>query len=158
MPNLRDKERYVLHYKNLELYLSLGMRLKKIHRVLEFSEKPWLGAYIDFNTKMRSKAKNDFEKDFFKLMDNSVFGKTMENLRLRCNIQLVTRKDHLLKLPSKPTSVSSKIFNENLVGVNLKRETLRLNKPSYVGFSILDLSKTLMYDFHYNYIRKNTGG
>lgn len=158
MPNLRDKERYVLHYKNLELYLSLGMRLKKIHRVLEFSEKPWLGAYIDFNTKMRSKAKNDFEKDFFKLMDNSVFGKTMENLRLRCNIQLVTRKDNLLKLPSKPTSVSSKIFNENLVGVNLKRETLRLNKPSYVGFSILDLSKTLMYDFHYNYIRKNTGG
>ena len=99
-------------------------------------------------------AKNSFEKDFFKLMNNSVFGKTMENLRKRSNIRLETDPEHLIKLTKKPTYVSSKIFDENLVGVQMKNVSLFLNKPSYVGFSILELSKTLMYDFHYNYIRK----
>ena len=103
---------------------------------------------------MRKDAKNSFEKDFFKLMNNSVFGKTMENLRKRTNIELVTDEERLLKLTAKPTYVSSKIFNENLVAVHTKKEKLLLNKPSYVGMCILDLSKTLMYDFHYNYIRK----
>ena len=99
-------------------------------------------------------AKNSFEKDFFKLMNNSVFGKTMENLRKRSNIKLETDQEHLLKLTRQPTYVSSKIFDENLVGVQMKKVRLVLDKPSYVGFSILELSKTLMYDFHYNYIRK----
>jgi len=103
---------------------------------------------------MRKNAKNSFEKDFFKLMNNSVFGKTMENLRERTNIELVTNETRLLKLTAKPNNVSSKIFNQNLVGVHTKKERLLLDKPSYVGMSILDLSKTLMYDFHYNYIRK----
>ena len=110
--------------------------------------------YIDLNTEKRKMAKNSFEKDFFKLMNNSVFGKTMENLRKRSNIQLETDPEHLLKLTREPTYVSSKIFDENLVGVQMKKVRLLLNKPSYVGFSILDLSKTLMYDFHYKYIRK----
>ena len=154
VPNLRNKEKYVLHYRNLQLYLSLGMKLKKIHRVLEFTQKPWMKRYIDFNTEKRTMAKNSFEKDFFKLMNNSVFGKTMENIRKRSNIKLETDPDHLLKLTRQPMYVSSKIFDENLVGVQMKKARLVLNKPSYVGFSILDLSKTLMYDFHYNYIRK----
>ena len=154
VPNLKNKEKYVLHYKNLQLYLSLGMKLKKVHRVLEFTQKPWMKPYIDFNTKKRTNAKNSFEKDFFKLMNNSVFGKTMENLRKRSNIKLETDPDHLLKLTRQPMYVSSKIFDENLVGVQMKKARLVLDKPSYVGFSILDLSKTLMYDFHYNYIRK----
>ena len=153
IPTLNDKEKYILHYRNLQLYLSLGLKLKKIHRVLQFDQSPWLKQYIDFNTQKRTNAKNSFEKDFFKLMNNSVFGKTMENIRKRVDVRLVTSKEKLLKLASKPTYVSSKIFNENLVAVHKIKETLTMNRPAYVGACILDLSKTLMYDFHYNYIK-----
>ena len=155
IPTLGNKQKYVLHYQNLQLYLNLGLKLKKIHRVLKFNQSPWLKQYIDFNTVKRTNAKNDFEKDFFKLMNNSVFGKTMENIRKRVDVRLVTDEKKLLKLTSKPTYVSSKIFNENLVAVHKIKETLTLNRPAYVGMCILDLSKTLMYDFHYNYIKKN---
>ena len=154
VPMLGDKKEYVLHYRNLQLYLDLGLKIKKVHRVLRFNQSPWLKQYIDFNTEKRKNAKNAFEKDFFKLMNNSVFGKTMENLRKRVDVRLVTSKHKLLKLASKPTFVSSKIFNDNLVAVHKIKETLTMNRPAYVGMCILDLSKTLMYDFHYNYIKK----
>ena len=154
VPMLGDKKEYVLHYRNLQLYLDLGLKIKKVHRVLEFDQSPWIKQYIDFNTEKRKHAKNTFEKDFFKLMNNSVFGKTMENLRKRVDVRLVTNEKKLDKLTSKPTYVSSKIFNENLVAVHKIKETLTLNRPAYVGMCILDLSKTLMYDFHYNYIKK----
>ena len=157
IPTLNDKEKYILHYRNLQSYLSLGLKLKKIHRVLQFDQSPWLKQYIDFNTQKRTHAKNSFEKDFFKLMNNSVFGKTMENIRKRVDVRLVTSKEKLLKLASKPTYVSSKIFNENLVAVHKIKETLTMNRPAYIGMCILDLSKTLMYDFHYNYIKHNYG-
>ena len=157
IPTLRNKEKYVLHYRNLQLYIDLGLKIKKVHRVLEFDQSPWLKKYIDFNTHKRTQAKNSFEKDFFKLMNNSVFGKTMENIRKRVNVELVTSKEKLLKLASKPTYTSSKIFNEDLVAVHKIKETLTLNRPAYVGMCILDLSKTLMYDFHYNYIKKKYG-
>ena len=152
IPTLNDKEKYVLHEKNLKLYLSLGLKLKEVHRVLIFDEKPWLKKYIDFNTEMRKKANNSFEKDYFKLMNNSVFGKTMKNIRKRCNVYLETDRDHFLRQTAKPTYVSCKIFHENLVAVNMKKERLKLDKPSYVGMCILDLSKVLMYDFYYNFI------
>ena len=106
IPTLSDKKNYVLHEENLKLYLSLGLKLKKVHRVLEFDEKPWLKEYIDFNTNKRKEAKNIFEKDFFKLMNNSVFGKTMENIRKRCNVYLETDPNHLLRQTAKPTYVS----------------------------------------------------
>ena len=157
IPTLSDKEKYIIHHRNLQLYLNLGLKLKKIHRVLEFNQSSWLKQYIDFNTQKRTNAKNSFEKDFFKLMNNSVFGKTMENLRKRVDVRLVTSKEKLSKLASKPTYVSSKIFNENLVAVHKIKETLTLNRPTYVGMCILDLSKTLMYDFHYNYIKNKYG-
>ena len=157
IPTLNDKEKYILHYRNLQSYLSLGLKLKKIHRVLQFGQSPWLKQYIDFNTQKRTHAKNSFEKDFFKLMNNSVFGKTMENIRKRVDVRLVTSKKKLLKLASKPTYVSSKIFNENLVAVHKIKETLTMNRPAYIGMCILDLSKTLMYDFHYNYIKHKYG-
>ena len=154
IPTLRDKKEYVLHYRNLQLYLDLGLKIKKVHRVLKFDQSPWLKQYIDFNTEKRKHAKNTFEKDFFKLMNNSVFGKTMENLRKRVDVKLVTNEKKLDKLTSKPTYVSSKIFNKNLMAVHKIKETLTLNRPAYVGMCILDLSETLMYDFHYNYIKK----
>ena len=156
-PTLEKKEKYVLHYRNLQLYIDLGLKVTKVHRVLEFNQSPWLKQYIDFNTEKRKNAKNDFDKDFFKLMNNSVFGKTMENIRKRVDVKLVTDEKKLLKLASKPTFVSSKIFNENLVAVHKIKETLTLNRPAYVEMCILDLSKTLMYDFHYNYIKKKYG-
>ena len=157
IPTLGDKEKYVLHYRNLQLYTDLGLKVTKVHRVLKFNQSPWLKQYIDFNTEKRKNAKNDFEKDFFKLMNNSVFGKTMENIRKRVDVRLVTDENKLLKLASKPTYVSSKIFNENLVAVHKIKETLTLNRPAYVGMCILDLSKTLMYDFHYKYIKDEYG-
>ena len=157
IPTLNNKEKYVLHYRNLQLYIDLGLKVTKIHRVLEFDQSPWLKKYIDYNTQKRTNAKNSFEKDFFKLMNNSVFGKTMENIRKRVDVRLITNEKKLLKMTSKPTYVSSKIFNENLVAVHKIKETLTLNRPAYVGMCILDLSKTLMYDFHYNYIKKKYG-
>ena len=165
IPTLKDKKEYVLHYRNLQLFdnkenkkiKSLGLKIKKIHRVLKFDQSPWLKQYIDFNTEKRKHAKNSFEKDFFKLMNNSVFGKTMENLRKRVDVRLVTDEKKLDKLTSKLTYVSSKIFNENLIAVHKVKETLTINRPAYVGMCILDLSKMLMYDFRYNYIKKKYG-
>ena len=153
IPNLRDKTKYIIHYKNLIQCLRAGMKLKKIHRGIKFVESEWMKSYIDKNTNLRAMAKNNFEKDFFKLMNNSVFGKTMENLRNRVDVRLVNTKEKLRKLVAKPNFKSRKIFNENLVSVHMSKTSLLMNKPIYLGMCILDLSKIIMYDFHYNYIK-----
>ena len=153
--NLGNKNKYVLHYRNLQLYLSLGMKLTKIHRVLKFKQFDWMKKYIDFNTKKRMCATNDFEKDFFKLMINSVYGETMENLRKRINVRFVDNKKDFLKYTSKPTYVTHKLFNTIFAAIHEIKPVLILNKPIYVGLTVLDLSKWLMYDFHYNFIKKN---
>ena len=152
-PNLRNKTKYILHHRNLGLYLSLGLRLTKIHRIIEFKQSKWLAPYITLNTNLRTEAKNNFEKDFFKLMNNSVFGKTMENIRNRKDIKLVTSKQQALKLIAKPNFKHRTIFTENLISIHMSKTKLIFNKPVYVGMCILDVSKTLMYDFHYNYIK-----
>ena len=157
IPNLRNKNNYVVHYKTLMQYLKLGMELKKIHRGIKFIECDFLKPYIDTNVKLRTQAKNNFEKDFFKLMNNAVFGKTMENIRNRVNIKLVDTGEQFKKLAAKPNYESRKIFNENLVSVHMKKTSLTMNKPVYLGMSILDLSKTLMFDFHYKYIKPKYG-
>ena len=138
IPTLASKKNYVLHHRNLQLYLTLGLKLKKVHRALEFDQSPWLAQYINFSTEKRMNAKNAFEKDFFKLMNNSVYGKTCENIRKRVDVRLVTDKKKLSKLVSKPTFVNSKIFNEDLVAVHKIKETLTLDRPAYVGMCILD--------------------
>jgi hypothetical protein len=156
-PNLYNKTKYVVHYRNLKFYLEKGLKLTKIHRVLQFKESAWLKPYIDFNTEKRKKAKSDFEKDFFKLMNNAVFGKTMENIRNRVNIKLVNNKHLRDILVSQPHFENMKIIDENLVVIKLRRIRLKLEKPIYCGFAILDLSKLLMYDFHYNTIKSKYG-
>ena len=133
------------------------MIITKIHRILQFKQYCWLKDYIDFNTTMRKNANSEFEKDFYKLMNNSVFGKTCENLKNRINVELVNNPIRMKKLCAKPSYKSFKIFNENLTAVHMAKPTLVLNRPIYVGFVVLDVSKLLMYDFHYNYIVKKYG-
>ena len=157
IPNLRHKNNYVIHYKNLIQCLRLGMKLKKIHKGIKFTEAAFLKPYIDKNTRLRTQAKNNFEKDFFKLMNNSVFGKTMENIRNRVNVKLVDSEEQFKKLAAKPNYNSRKIFNENLISVHMKKTSLTMNKPVYLGMCILDLSKIIMYDFHYKYIKPKYG-
>ena len=163
VPNLWNKTKYAIHYRNLKQALTLGMKLKKIHRVLQFNQQPWLRPYILFNTELRMKAKSEFEKDFFKLMNNSVFGKTMEDVRKRISIKLITSPKVFKKHVAKITYKRSEVFvndedkEEYFVGVEAKRLSVKLDKPIYTGFSVLELSKWHMYDFHYNHMMKKYG-
>ena len=157
IPNLWNKKNYVIHYENLKQYLKLGLKIINIHRGIKFEESQWLKKYIALNTDLRTKAKNEFEKDVFKLMNNSVFGKTMENIRNRSVIKLVTDKIKAKRLAAKPNFKHCNIFNEDLVAIHMKKTSLTFDKPVYLGMCILYLSKTLMYDFHYNYIKKKYG-
>ena len=152
-----NKKKYVIHYENLKQYLSLGLKLNKIHRRIKLEGSQWLEKYITLNTELRTAAANEFEKDFFKLMNNSVFGKTMENIRNRVDIRLVNNKKQAEKLSAKPNFYHCNIFSEDLVAIHMKKTKLVFNKPVYLGMCILDLSKTLMYDFHYNYIKQKYG-
>ena len=113
--------------------------------------------YIDFNTQLRTKAKNDFEKDFYKLMNNSVFGKTKESVRKHRNIKLVTSKEGYLKAVMKPNFKSEVLFGENLMGCEMGKVKVVMNKPIYLGQAILDLSKIIMYEFHYDYMLPKYG-
>ncbi|GFU56798.1 uncharacterized protein NPIL_686831, partial [Nephila pilipes] len=154
LTTLEPKTKYVLHYSNLKLYLKLGLILKKIHHVLKFFQSPWLKNYIDYNTKLRTKAfLNDFQKDFYKLMNNSIFGKTMENVRRRVDIRLCSTEEQARKLIAKSNFNRRTIFSENLMAVHLKKTNIKFFKPIHVGMTILDLSKVLMYSFHYEYMK-----
>ena len=133
IPNLVNKTKYLLHYRNLQLYLSLGMKLTKIHRVLKFKQSDWMKKYIDFNTEKRKHADNDFDKDFFKLLINSVYGKTVENLQKRINVRFVNNEKDFLKFTSRPTYVSHKIFDKDYAAIHEIKPILILNKLIYVG-------------------------
>ena len=148
--NLYDKKRYVIHIRALDQALKHGLVLGRIHRAIEFKQSAWMKEYIDFNTKLRTAAKNDFEKDFYKLMNNSVFGKTMENIREHRNIKLITNREAYLKAVMKPNFKSTLLFGQNLMGCEIGKIKVVMNKPIYLGQAILDLSKIVMYEFHYN--------
>ena len=130
------------------------MKLTKTHRVLEFKQFEWIKKHIDFNTKKKIAA-NSFEKYFFKLMIDSDYGKTMQNLRKRINVRLVNNKKDFFKFTNRPTHITHKIFGKNYAAIHEIKPVLTLNKPIYVGFTVLELSKWLMYDFHYNFIKKH---
>ena len=155
IPNLGNKIKYVVYYRNLQLYLLLGMKLTKIHRVLKFEQSDWIKKYIDFNTEKRMNAANDFENYVFKLMINTVYGKTMENMRKRVSVRLINNAKDFLKYTNRPIYITHKIFGKNYAAIHEIKPVLILNKPIYVGFTVLELSKWLMYDFHYNFIKKN---
>ncbi|XP_022778387.1 uncharacterized protein LOC111319938 [Stylophora pistillata] len=150
---LNEKKNYIVHHETLKMYKSLGVEIGKIHRIIRFEESAWMKEYIDLNTNLRAKADNDFEKDFYKLMNNSVFGKTMENIRNRVDVRLVTTAEKAKKLTNKVNFKYCTIFSEDLCAIHMKKTQIYFNKPLYLGMSILDISKTLMYDFHYNYIK-----
>ena len=151
--SIEDKEKYVIHINALKQALNHGLRLINVLRVIEFNQEAWLKPYIDMNTELRKEAKNDFEKDFFKLMNNSVFVKTIENVRKHRDIKLVTAEKRRLKLVSEPNYHTTKHFSENLIAIEMKKTKIKMNKPIYLGASILDISKTLMYKFWYDYLK-----
>ncbi|XP_067942840.1 uncharacterized protein [Watersipora subatra] len=157
VPTLENKEHYVIHYSLLKQALEHGLILKKVHRGITFRESDALAKYIDKNTKLRAAAKNNFEIAFFKLMNNVIFGKTMENIRNRSNIKLVSTEDKARELIAQPNYETRTTFNEHLTAVHMKATNLYFDKPMYLGAAILDISKTVMYDFHYNYIKPKYG-
>ena len=128
-----------------------------MHRVIQFNQRPWLKPYIDMNTGLRKGAKIEFEKDFFKLINDSVFGKTKENIRNHRDIKLVTTDEKRNKLVSEPTYRTTKHFLENLLAIEIKNTKVKMNKPVYLGMSILGIGKTLMYEFWYDYIKPKYG-
>ena len=135
VPNLMNKNNYVIHYRNL------GIKLKKIHRILKFKQKDWMKPYIDFNTERRKEATNEADKNHFKLLNNAVYGKTMENMRKRIKIRVVKNAKDFIKYTSRPTCVNWKVFENNLAAIHEKKISLTLNKPIYVGFTVLEISK-----------------
>ena len=146
--NLSNKKKYVIHVNSLKQALNHGLKLK-----FEFNQKEWLKPYTDMNTELRKAAKNDFEKDLFKLMNNSVFGKTMENIRKHRDITLVTTDKKRCKLVSEPSYHSINLISEDLSIIEMKKTKVKMNKPIYLGLSILEISKILMYEFWYDYVK-----
>lgn len=156
LATLEDKKNYnILHYRNLQQAITNGLIVEKVHRVLEFRQSEWLAKCIHLNTEMRKKAEDDFEKDFFKLLNNAVFGKTMESMRKRMKMELVACPKRLQKLINKTTFKHCITYNENLAAVSLENKIIKFGKPIYIGFAVLDVSKTLMYDYHYNTMKKH---
>ena len=151
--SFKPRSHYVVHYRNLKQYLEMGMRLTAVHRGISFYQSPWMAPYILKNIELRKAAANSFAKDFFKLMNNSVFGKTIENIRKRQNVELIDNRREASRPSTKPNFDLATIFDRSLIAVHMKRTEVYFNKPIYVGQALLDLSKTLMFDFHYDYIR-----
>src|SRR5205085_12489154 len=142
---------YGCHYLVLKFLLQQGLHLRRVHKVCRFKQSRWLAGYIQLNTEMRTKTKAKSEQDFYKLMNNSVYGKTCENQKKRSDIRLVTNKAQCNKLISKPHCKNYRIFHDKLAAIELARVDLKIDKPFYVGFSVLEISKLLMAKFHYEF-------
>ena len=155
--NLRNKKKYVAPIKSLKQALNHGLKLKKIHRIIEFNQEAWCKPYIDMNTELRKVVKDDFEKDLFKLMNNVVFGKTMENVRKHRDIKLVTTDKKRSKLVSEANYHTMNYISEDLSIMEMKKTKVKMNRPIYLGLSILEISKILMYEFWYDYMKPKYG-
>ncbi|XP_060848479.1 uncharacterized protein LOC132927929 [Rhopalosiphum padi] len=157
MATFESKKNYVVHYRNLQQAIKNGLIVEKVHRGSYNSTNPWLAEFINLNTEMRKKALNDFEKDFFKLMNNSIFGKTMEQVRRRILMELVSNEDRVQKLINLTTFKYATPYNENLSAVTMEKKIIKFDKPIYIGLAVLDISKTKMYDYHYNVMKRHYG-
>ena len=142
--NLGNKFNDVLYDWNVQLYLTLGIKLTKIHRVLKFKQSDWMKGYINFNTEKRTKTTNIFEKYVFKLIINSVYDKTMENLGKIIVIGLVNNEKDFFKICQQTTHITHKSFDKNYAAIHEIKPVLTLSKPIYVGFTVHELSKWLM--------------
>ena len=150
---LKDKTSYVLHWRNLKLYMELGMRVTALRRVMRFKESAWMAPYIMQNTELRKQATSTFHKDLFKLLNNSIFGKSMQNNRKQRQVELLTTEERAQKVVAKPHLKAWEALDESLVLAELKKPVVKLDRPIYVGFSVLELSKVHMYRFHYQVMR-----
>ena len=150
--DLEDKTKYVVHFRNLQQGLQLGYKLKKVHRVISFKQEPWLAEYINYNTQKRKGSKNSIEKDYWKLMNNSIFGKMMEQVRKRRSIKFFLDKDILkaLRDASGPYVKHWRVIEKDkMMIMEMAKHTVLLNRPMIMGQCILDISKWLMFDFYY---------
>ena len=150
----------MIHYQNLQFYLRLGLKLKNIYRVLEFNQSHWLKQYAEFDTHKGTEAETNVDKEgkaLYKLKNNVVYGKAMQSLRNRIDVKLVSNKKDYLKWTPDPSYMSHKIYHNDLVTIHKSKVTLTLKKPEYTGMCIFELSKVLMYEFHYDYIKNKHG-
>ena len=157
VPHLMVRKNYMIHYRNLRFYLEEGMKLTAIHMVLQFNQSKWLAPYIQKNTDLRAQAKTDFDKNQYKLYNNAIYGKTCENQKRRTDIRLVNSKAKCKRLVEKPHMKGFRIFSDNLAAIDLRKVNAQIDKPFYVGFVVLELSKLHMYNYHYRYIKKRFG-
>ncbi|XP_042150101.1 uncharacterized protein LOC121838100 [Ixodes scapularis] len=151
---LHDKKKYVLHYRILKPYIQLGLEVIKIHRVLKFSQRAFLKEFIDFNHQLRQQATNSFQKNLSKLFMNCIYGKTIENARKHGHIKLCVKEDDILKMLQKPNLTQFRALSSQVVIFQFAPKVIKLKQPLYAGFSILEISKIVMYDFFYNQLRR----
>ena len=144
-----NREHYFVHFAVLKFYLTMGLTLDKVHRVIKYKQKAWLKEFIDFNSQQRALSQNSFDKDFYKLKNNALFGKTMEDVRKRLNYKLVTDEDKFEKLARSPFFHDRDIITEDIVGVHMLKSKVTLDKPVFVGQAVLDYSKLEMYNLFY---------
>ena len=155
--NVTDKENYSVHIVALKQALNHGLKLIRVHSVISFRQEAWLKPYIDLNTELRKNAKNEFEKYFYKLKINSIYVKTVQNDRRHRDIKLVTAEYKRNKLASEPNYHSSKCISKHLLVMEMKKTEVKMNKPIYLGQAISNLSKTLMFEFWYDYLKPMYG-
>ena len=147
------KRKYIVHHNTLKLYLKHGLVLRHVHKILTFKQSRWLKPYIDFNSNMRKNATNSFDKSLFKLFNNCIYGKSMENVRNRCDVRLVSQQAQLEKLTANPRFKSFTIFNESLVGVDMRKAVVKATRPNFAGLVILEESKCHLFWFHHEVMK-----
>ena len=155
--NVTDKENYSIYIVALKQALNDGLKLIRVDSVINFRQEAWLKPYIDLNTELRKNAKNEFEKNFYKLKINSIYDKTVQNDRKNRDIKLVTTEAKRNKLASEPNYHFTKCISKHLLVMEMKKTEVKTNKPIYLGQAVLDLSKTLMFEFWYDYLKPMYG-
>ena len=148
VPNFHPKELYVVYWKNLNYYVSKGLRVTAIHRAVSFTESAWLRPYVELNTRLRHGAKSTQERDLFKLLNNALYGKTIENLKNRSDIILTRSAEEFTRQSDRPHCRNAKLFTATLGAVDLRKTKVMINRPFSAGFVVLDVSKLLMNKAH----------